>query len=201
MSPDSAPPQFAPGLPPEEAARADFYALLARLYYDAPDVALLSALAGADEIAAEESSGEGAGFALAWHDLTLAAAAADPAALEEEYQALFIGVGKAAGHAVRQRLSRYQRSRSATGRFARLPRAARNRAPDVGQRAGGSHRRTVRAYALSYCGAACAARSPAVGLRPVSAARGKPVVRRGSQVRASFLLSRCRVFHQAIPRS
>jgi TorA maturation chaperone TorD len=95
MSPDSAPPQFAPGLPPEEAARADFYALLARLYYDAPDVALLSALAGADEIAAEESSGEGAGFALAWHDLTLAAAAADPAALEEEYQALFIGVGKA----------------------------------------------------------------------------------------------------------
>jgi TorA maturation chaperone TorD len=87
--------QFSPTLPPEEAARADLYALLARLYYDAPDAALLASLAGAEEIMAEESSGGGAGFALAWRDLTLAAAAADPGAVEEEYQALFVGVGKA----------------------------------------------------------------------------------------------------------
>lgn len=95
MSADAAPLEFSPTLPPEEAARADFYALLARLYYDAPDAALLAALAGAEEIVAEESSGEGAGFALAWRDLTLAAAAAEPAAVQEEYQALFVGVGKA----------------------------------------------------------------------------------------------------------
>jgi TorA maturation chaperone TorD len=95
MSPDATPMQFSSALPPEEAARADFYALLARLFYDAPDAALLAALAGADDIVAEESSGEGAGFALAWRDLTLAAAAADPEAVEEEYQSLFVGVGKA----------------------------------------------------------------------------------------------------------
>ncbi len=96
MSGDAAPRQFAPAPPPEEAARANFYALLARFFYDAPDAALLSALAGADEIVAEDgSSDEGAGLALAWRDLTLAAAAADPAALEEEYHSLFIGAGKA----------------------------------------------------------------------------------------------------------
>jgi TorA maturation chaperone TorD len=95
MSIDPAPLQFAPALPPEEAARANFYALLARLFYHAPDAEMLAALAGAEEIVAEESSGEGAGFALAWRDLTLAAAAADPAAVDEEYQALFVGTGKA----------------------------------------------------------------------------------------------------------
>ena len=95
MTPEATPMQFSPTLPPEEAARADFYALLARLYYSAPDAALLGALAGAEEIVAEESSGEGPAFALAWRDLTLAAAAADPAAAEEEYQSLFVGVCKA----------------------------------------------------------------------------------------------------------
>jgi TorA maturation chaperone TorD len=96
MSGDAAPLRSSSTPPPEEAARADFYALLARLYYDAPDAALLAALAGADEIVAEASSGEGAGFALAWRDLTLAAAAADPAAVQDEFMALFVGVGKAA---------------------------------------------------------------------------------------------------------
>jgi len=88
--------QFSPTLPPEEAARANFYALLARLFYAAPDSALLAALAAADEIVSEGmGDAEGAGLALAWRDLTLAAAAADPAAVEEEYQNLFVGVGKA----------------------------------------------------------------------------------------------------------
>ena len=39
--------------------------------------------------------GGGAGLALAWRDLTVAAAAADPAAADEEYQSLFVGAGKA----------------------------------------------------------------------------------------------------------
>jgi len=96
VSRDAAPTQRSPSLPPEEAARADFYALLARLFYAAPDTALLAALAGAEEIVSEGvGDADGAGLALAWRDLTLAAAAADPEAVEEEYQNLFVGVGKA----------------------------------------------------------------------------------------------------------
>jgi len=88
--------QFSPTLPPEEAARANFYALLARLFQAAPDSALLAALAGADEIVSEGSGdADDPGLALAWRDLTLAAAAGDPAVVEEEYQNLFVGVGKA----------------------------------------------------------------------------------------------------------
>ncbi|HKI63177.1 MAG TPA: molecular chaperone TorD family protein [Burkholderiales bacterium] len=96
MIQDAVPMQFSPTLPPEEAARANFYALLARLFYGAPDSALLAALAGADEIVSEGSSdADDPGLALAWRDLSLAAAAADLAAVEEEYQNLFVGVGKA----------------------------------------------------------------------------------------------------------
>ena len=88
--------QFSPTLPPEEVARANFYALLASLFYAAPDAALLAALAGAEEIVSEGAGdADSAGLALAWRDLTLAAAAADPAEVEQEYQDLFVGVGKA----------------------------------------------------------------------------------------------------------
>jgi TorA maturation chaperone TorD len=96
VSQGAVPMQFSPTLPPEEAARANFYALLARLFYAAPDAALLAALAGADEIVSEGAGdSDGPGLALAWRDLTLAAAAAEAAAVEEEYQNLFVGVGKA----------------------------------------------------------------------------------------------------------
>nr|MDQ3028322.1 molecular chaperone [Pseudomonadota bacterium] len=37
-------------LPPEEAARADFYALLARLFHAPPDAALLASLGAAGPI-------------------------------------------------------------------------------------------------------------------------------------------------------
>ncbi len=83
---------------PEDAARANFYGLLARLYYAAPDAALLAAIAGAGEIVAErraEETGE-APLPQAWRELTRAAAAADAGAVAEEYDALFQGVGKAA---------------------------------------------------------------------------------------------------------
>ncbi len=96
MTADAAPLQFVPTLPPEEAARADLYGLLARLFYAPPDAELLAALAGAEEIVAEAQAGEGAvSLALAWRDLMLAAAAADAEVASEEYEALFIGVGKA----------------------------------------------------------------------------------------------------------
>jgi len=92
----TAPLEFAPTLSPEDAARANFYALLGRLFYAPPDTELLAALAGADEIVAEEGAGSEAGAALplAWRDLTLAAAAADPEAVADEHTVLFVGTGK-----------------------------------------------------------------------------------------------------------
>jgi TorA maturation chaperone TorD len=71
---------------PEEQARADFYGLLARLFYAPPDAALLKAITGAS------LEGE---LAQLWEDLKSAAAAADPEAVREEYEAAFIGTGKA----------------------------------------------------------------------------------------------------------
>jgi TorA maturation chaperone TorD len=82
--------QFVPTLPPEESARANFYALLARLFYAPPDVALLQAIAGAKDLDAEDGA-----IGLAWDELAQAAAAADPEAVREEYDAAFIGTGKA----------------------------------------------------------------------------------------------------------
>ena len=88
----TASPQFAPNLPPEEQARADFYALLARLYFAPPDRELLDALVGADEIVTE---GKVSALATAWRDLMVAAAALDEEAAQQEYDTLFIGTGKA----------------------------------------------------------------------------------------------------------
>lgn len=80
-------------LAPEDAARADFYALLARLWHSGPDVALLGAIAGADEIVAE---GEQAALAEAWRQLKAAAAATDAEAARIEHETLLVGTGKAA---------------------------------------------------------------------------------------------------------
>ena len=72
---------------PEEQARADFYGLLARLFYGPPDAALLQA------IAATKLEGEGLGEA--WRELSHAAALADPQAVRDEYESRFVGTGKA----------------------------------------------------------------------------------------------------------
>lgn len=78
-------------LPPEEAARGDFYALLARLLHGAPDAALLQSLAIAPLIPAD---GDPA-LARAWGELVAASAVMDPEAAAEEHDVLFAGVGKA----------------------------------------------------------------------------------------------------------
>ena len=75
---------------PEDAARAHFYALLARLLHHAPDGGLLHALAHAEGIPAE---GDPA-LARAWQGLTDASKAMDEDAAAEEYEALFVGIGK-----------------------------------------------------------------------------------------------------------
>jgi len=77
-------------LTPEDTARADLYALLAHLFQAAPDEDLLAVLANADDVSAEAPHslvGE------AWRKLQSAAAAADPEALAQEFQDLFVGVG------------------------------------------------------------------------------------------------------------
>ena len=79
-------------LPPEEAARGDFYALLARLLHNGPDSALLAAIAAAALIPADGS----AALAIAWRNLVDASSVMDADAALEEYEALFAGVGKAA---------------------------------------------------------------------------------------------------------
>jgi TorA maturation chaperone TorD len=85
----TAPLQFVASLPPEEVARANFYGLLARLYYAPPDATLLDALAGAEEI---EADGD---LALAWRDLAFAAGETDAETEQAEYESAFVGTGKA----------------------------------------------------------------------------------------------------------
>jgi TorA maturation chaperone TorD len=82
--------RFVETLPPEEVARANFYGLLARLFYAPPDAPLLEAIAGAEEIDAEDG-----GIDEAWQRLARAAATADPEAVREEYENAFVGTGKA----------------------------------------------------------------------------------------------------------
>jgi TorA maturation chaperone TorD len=88
----------------EDQARADFYALLARLFADAPDAPLLRAIAAAPDLtaAADASADDGAdasadahaNLPAAWDALRAASAAMDAEAAADEYNALFIGVGK-----------------------------------------------------------------------------------------------------------
>ena len=85
------PPSGVPGpgsLSPEDATRASIYALLARLYADGPDSALLAAIANSKTISGDTL------FAAAWNRLVEASGAMDAEAAAQEYTDLFIGVGK-----------------------------------------------------------------------------------------------------------
>lgn len=107
-SPGAGPPQAAKSAPPggsevavaasvgaaiapEDRGRAEFYALLGRLYTAAPDAAVLAAL-GASDTWPDDGSNPLAG---AWNRLVLASRGMDAEAAEQEYTDLFIGVGKA----------------------------------------------------------------------------------------------------------
>jgi TorA maturation chaperone TorD len=90
MQAQAAPVAIHRPLPPEEAARGDFYALLGRLFHSAPDGALLGSLAHAAAIPAD---GDPA-LARAWQELVAASSAMDADAATDEYDALFGGVGK-----------------------------------------------------------------------------------------------------------
>jgi TorA maturation chaperone TorD len=77
-------------LPPEEQGRANFYGLISRLFYAAPDADLLAALGSADELQAHDEA-----LASSWRELQRAAARADVEAVREEYETTFVGTGKA----------------------------------------------------------------------------------------------------------
>jgi len=74
---------------PEEAARANLYGLIARLFYAPPDAHLISELLNTSTI--EEQSE----LAAAWRKVVEALRTAFPARLEQEHTELFIGTGKA----------------------------------------------------------------------------------------------------------
>ncbi len=79
-----------PALADEDRARADLYALLARLYYQGPDAELLALIAGAGVFPQT-----GSPLSAAWRTLAAAASGADPAAAQQEYDDLFVGTGRA----------------------------------------------------------------------------------------------------------
>ena len=84
-------------LEPEDQARAEFYALLARLFADAPDAALLRAIADAPPLAPAAHAGDETaanGVASAWDAMRAASAAISPETARDEFQALFVGVGR-----------------------------------------------------------------------------------------------------------
>ena len=78
-------------LAPEESGRADFYALLARLFAGAPDARLLQTLAIAPALEGDADPD----LASAWSSLVAASAAFDEEAAAEEYEKLFVGMGPA----------------------------------------------------------------------------------------------------------
>jgi TorA maturation chaperone TorD len=88
----TSPVNVQPLLAEEDRARAEFYALLARLWYAAPDHALLAQLASAEELM---PAGESSALADAWRGLAAAAGAMDEEAARDEYDAVFVGTGMA----------------------------------------------------------------------------------------------------------
>ncbi|HXZ49208.1 MAG TPA: molecular chaperone TorD family protein [Usitatibacter sp.] len=87
----AAPLAFHRTLPPEEAARGHFYALLARMLNAPPDAGLLRDIASAPPL---DPDGDAA-LAQAWNSLVAAASVMDAEAAAEEHDALFAAPGKA----------------------------------------------------------------------------------------------------------
>jgi TorA maturation chaperone TorD len=78
----------------EDQARADFYALLGRLYAAAPDADLLRALAQSADLPVETSDTTAQALADAWRLLKALSEATDQKTAAQEYVDLFVGIGK-----------------------------------------------------------------------------------------------------------
>ena len=81
---------FVPTLPPEEAARADLYGLLARLFAAGPDAQVLSAIA-----TAPADFGSASPLGQAWTGVQAAARTVDAATALLEHSETFVGTGRA----------------------------------------------------------------------------------------------------------
>jgi TorA maturation chaperone TorD len=84
------PLSFVRTLPPEEAARANLYGVIARLFYAPPDEQLISEL----QISSSDP-GDASALASSWRSMVDACRTAFPAALRDEHTVLFVGTGKA----------------------------------------------------------------------------------------------------------
>ncbi|MEQ1805700.1 MAG: molecular chaperone TorD family protein [Burkholderiaceae bacterium] len=82
--------QFASSDDSEELARAELYGLLARLWLAPPDAELLAQF----EVAVTQAPQPGAFLEAPWQMLVGAMRAATPGSAAEEFDALFLGVGK-----------------------------------------------------------------------------------------------------------
>jgi len=76
----------------EDLARANFYGLISRLYYAPADPNLLAEICSSGEA----GEGDGGGLYAAWRGLQDACRSAFPAIVRQEYDNLFVGVGRAA---------------------------------------------------------------------------------------------------------
>lgn len=76
----------------EDQARANFYALLAQLFYAPPEREWLDLLARSDAIVAQDSE---TALASGCRELARGASSIEPDAVREEYESLFVGTGRA----------------------------------------------------------------------------------------------------------
>lgn len=83
----------------EEQGRANFYALLARLFYAPPEDTFLRSIAtSGDDLDTDEDSDEASkagSLESAWLDVVGVAASADADSVADEYNELFVGSGRA----------------------------------------------------------------------------------------------------------
>lgn len=77
----------------EEAARANLYGLISRLFYGPADPNLLAEICGSAQTGGGEPGD--AGLTTAWRALQDACRSAYPAIVRQEYDTLFVGVGRA----------------------------------------------------------------------------------------------------------
>ena len=77
----------------EDVARANLYGLVGRLFYGPADPNLLAEIA--QGVSAAEGEAEEGGLTGAWRALQDACRAAYPALIRQEYDTLFVGVGRA----------------------------------------------------------------------------------------------------------
>ena len=78
----------------EQQARANTYSLLGALLATSPEQAILDSLRGIPVATSDAANGEQREMLAAWSVMKLAAERAEADAVAEEYQALFIGIGR-----------------------------------------------------------------------------------------------------------